>query len=40
MKDFHEKGWVKFPFDPVLADWVEHALPAARASVTDPAHAE
>ncbi|KUJ82189.1 hypothetical protein [Ruegeria profundi] len=40
MSDFDEKGWVKFPYDPVLADWVGHALPAARKSVTDPAHAQ
>lgn len=40
MSDFHEKGWIKFPYDPALADWVGHALPAARVSVTDPAHAE
>ncbi|WP_170782671.1 hypothetical protein [Ruegeria lacuscaerulensis] len=38
--DFHERGWVKFPYDPVLADWVRHALPQARASVADPAHAQ
>ncbi|WP_170572567.1 hypothetical protein [Ruegeria atlantica] len=35
-----EKGWIKFPHDPVLAEWVGHAFPAARASVTDPAHAQ
>ncbi len=40
MSDFHNKGWIRFPYDPVLAGWVRHALPAARASVTDPAHAE
>ncbi|MFY2824709.1 hypothetical protein [Ruegeria sp. MALMAid1280] len=40
MSDFDDKGWIRFPYDPVLADWVRHALPAARASVTDPAHAE
>lgn len=40
MSDFHENGWVRFPFDPALAEWVGHALPAARASVSDPAHAQ
>ncbi len=38
--DFWSRGWVKFPYDPVLADWVEHALPAAQQSVRDPAFAE
>ncbi len=37
---FHERGWIKFTYDALLADWVARALPAARASVTDPAHAE
>ncbi len=37
---FLRKGWVKFPHDPVLAEWVSHVLPAARASVSDPAHAQ
>ncbi|WP_209596883.1 hypothetical protein [Ruegeria sp. HKCCSP351] len=40
MSDFSARGWVKFPYDSVLAEWVNHALPAARASTTDPAHAE
>ncbi|MBO9444615.1 hypothetical protein [Ruegeria sp. R14_0] len=37
MSDFWDKGWIRFPYDPVLAKWVDHALPQARASVTDPA---
>ncbi|MDA7963327.1 hypothetical protein [Ruegeria sp.] len=37
---FFDKGWVRFPHDPALAEWVAQALPAARASVTDPAHAQ
>lgn len=37
---FLEKGWRRFPYDPVLADWVSHALPAARATVTAPEHAQ
>ncbi|CUH46031.1 hypothetical protein [Ruegeria atlantica] len=40
MTDFWDKGWVRFPHDPTLAQWVEHALPQSRASVTDPAYAE
>ncbi len=36
---FQDKGWISFPYDPVLAEWVEEALPAARSSVSDPAHA-
>ncbi|WP_037310099.1 hypothetical protein [Ruegeria halocynthiae] len=39
MTDFWANGWVKFPFDPDIAEWVNHALPLARASVDDPAHA-
>ncbi len=35
---FYELGWIKFPYEGVLADWVAHALPTARASVSDPAH--
>ena len=35
---FFEKGWVRFPADPVLLDWIEKTLPAARATVTDPAN--
>ncbi len=37
---FHQRGWVKFPYEQALVDWVEHALPVARTSVTDPTHAE
>ncbi len=40
MTDFWDKGWIRFPHDPTLAQWVEHALPQARASVTDPTFAE
>ncbi|WP_419739954.1 hypothetical protein [Ruegeria sp.] len=38
--DFWAKGWVKFPFDPALAEWVGQVLPAAQQSVTAPEHAE
>lgn len=37
---FRTRGWVKFPNDLILADWVSHALPEARAAVSDPVHAE
>ncbi|MCG7521361.1 hypothetical protein [Ruegeria sp. Ofav3-42] len=40
MTEFWEKGWVRFPHDPAIAEWIAHALPRARASVTDPAYAE
>lgn len=36
---FWSAGWIKFPYDPVLANWVSQVLPAARNSVKDPAHA-
>ncbi len=38
LTQFHSKGWCRFPFDPVLADWLEATLPAARAAVTAPEH--
>ncbi|WP_170472895.1 hypothetical protein [Ruegeria arenilitoris] len=37
---FEERGWITFPHDPALERWVTHVLPAARAAVTDPAHAQ
>ncbi|MCU9838003.1 hypothetical protein OEZ49_09520 [Ruegeria sp. WL0004] len=37
---FLRRGWLRFPFDPVLAGWVDHVLPVARRAVTDPAHAQ
>lgn len=40
MNEFLEKGWIKFPHDPVLSKWVEQVLPSAKTSVSDPAHAE
>ncbi len=38
VRPFRALGWEGFPHDPVLAEWVAHALPAARAAVRDPAH--
>lgn len=35
-----EKGWCRFPFDPALAAWVAHALPAARRAVAAPENAQ
>ncbi|TMV06339.1 hypothetical protein FGK63_14375 [Ruegeria sediminis] len=37
---FLKRGWVRFPRDPVLLDWIGHALPVARAAVGDPVHAQ
>ena len=39
-QDFHERGWTRFPVDPQVLAWVQSALPASRASVHDPAHAQ
>lgn len=37
MKDqFFDKGWCRFPYDPVLADWVDGCRDAAQATVTAP----
>ncbi|NQV45179.1 MAG: hypothetical protein HQ501_09765, partial [Rhodospirillales bacterium] len=37
---FFDTGWCRFPHDPALAEWVTHALPAARLAVTAPENAE
>jgi len=37
---FFDTGWCRFPHDPVLAEWVAHALPAARLAVTAAENAE
>ncbi|MDK3073789.1 phytanoyl-CoA dioxygenase family protein [Sedimentitalea sp. JM2-8] len=34
---FATRGWLRFDTDPALLDWVNHALPAARRAVSDPA---
>jgi len=36
---FFEKGWLSFPYDPVLDRWVAHALPWARKAVYAPENA-
>lgn len=36
MADLAGDGWVTFPTDPALLDWVKAALPRARAAVADP----
>ncbi|MEM8688536.1 MAG: hypothetical protein AAGF81_14480 [Pseudomonadota bacterium] len=37
MKDhFFERGWCRFPHDPVVADWVHHSLDAARQTLNAP----
>ena len=38
--DFYRDGWCRFGFDSALAEWVEHALPVARATVVDPANGQ
>lgn len=38
--DFHEKGWATIPHDPMLREWVEATLPAARATVAAPENAQ
>ena len=36
---FLERGWCRFPYDPVLAGWADNALPAAREAVRAPENA-
>lgn len=38
-RQFFTRGWCRFAPDPLLRAWVDAALPAARASVEDSAHA-
>lgn len=40
MSLFETRGWVRFPLDARTLAWAQSALPAARASVLDPAHAQ
>jgi hypothetical protein len=35
---FDTLGWAKLPFDPELANWVQHALPNAINAANDPKH--
>lgn len=37
---FLERGWCRFPHDPVLTGWVAHARAAARAAVAAPENAQ
>lgn len=37
---FQDTGWVSFPHDPAVQRWIAQVLPSARASVSDPAHAQ
>ncbi|MFT7594939.1 MAG: hypothetical protein ACI8R4_002265 [Paracoccaceae bacterium] len=37
--DFLTRGWVRFAFDPLVADWAAQALRAGRLAVKDPAFA-
>jgi len=36
VRPFRARGWEVFPAEPTVADWVAHALPAARQAVRDP----
>jgi len=40
MSVFFERSWISFPHDPLLATWIEHALPLARQAVSAPENAE
>ncbi|WP_121061983.1 hypothetical protein [Chachezhania antarctica] len=35
---FHADGWLRFPADPAVLDWAEHARRAGEAALTDPAY--
>lgn len=35
---FDTLGWAKLPFDPVLLNWVQHALPNAINAANNPTH--
>ncbi|MBT4041199.1 MAG: hypothetical protein HOC63_00400 [Rhodospirillales bacterium] len=35
-KAFYDKGWCRFPDDPAILAWVDHALPAARTAIASP----
>ncbi|MEM7745235.1 MAG: hypothetical protein AAF409_16140 [Pseudomonadota bacterium] len=37
MAGFHRTGWIRFPYDPLLAAWVEAVCPVAEELWTDPA---
>ena len=38
--EFFDRGWCRFAFDAALMGWIEGALPAARATLRDPAQAK
>ncbi|NMM44104.1 hypothetical protein HH303_06425 [Rhodospirillaceae bacterium KN72] len=40
LSQFLETGWVRFPFDPALRDWLTRSGPAIQATLTDPDNAE
>ena len=40
MADFPARGWMRFAYDPALADWAAHADQAARAAEADPENAD
>ena len=40
MAQFQDKGWLQFPFDQKVADWVNAARPAAEAAIVDSRNSE
>ena len=39
-EQFFRSGWCRFPYDPILANWVHHSLEAARETLNAPEQAE
>lgn len=40
VESFLRHGWVRFPYDPVIAAWAAEALPLCQRAMQDPAHAQ
>lgn len=40
LSEYYDKGWRRFDYDDHLAEWVQHALPFARAAVSAHANAQ
>lgn len=40
VKAFFEKGWCRFSYDPLLAEWVSQTIAVARRAVRDPENAQ
>jgi hypothetical protein len=37
-RQFFDRGWCRFNYDPELAKWLDHAIEPARATLLDPRH--